>query len=57
MMEGGVGESLIVRNIWVQGLELYACKDSFFFLLKIFQNWDKEPHLPQSNAKPAARLP
>ena len=28
-----------------------------FFILKIFQNWDKEPHLPQSNAKPAARLP
>ena len=36
MMEGGVGESLIVRNIWVQGLELYACKDSVFF--KIVQN-------------------
>jgi len=24
MVEGGVGESLIVRNIWVQGLELYT---------------------------------
>ena len=30
MMEGGVGESFIVRNIWVQGLELYTCKDSVF---------------------------
>ena len=28
-----------------------------FFILNFFQNWDKEPHLPQSNAKPAARLP
>jgi len=24
IVEGGVGESLIVRNIWVQGLELYT---------------------------------
>ena len=37
MMEGGVGESLIVRNIWVQGLELYACKDSFLS----FENFSK----------------
>ena len=55
-MEGGVGESLIVRNIWVQGLELYTCKVSVF-ILKIALNWDKELHLPQSNVKPAARLP
>ena len=35
MMEGGVGESLIVRNIWVQGLELYTYKDSFVYFEKI----------------------
>ena len=34
MMEGGVGESLIVRNVWVQGLELYTCKDSVFYFEK-----------------------
>ena len=57
MMEGGVGESFIVRNIWVQGLELYTCKDSVFYFDFFFEKWDKEPHLPQSSVKPAARLP
>ena len=37
MVEGGVGESLIVRNIWVQGLELYTCKVSVFY----FENCSK----------------
>ena len=37
MMEGGVGESLIVRNIWVQGLELYTCRTPDFY----FENFSK----------------
>ena len=41
MVEGGVGESLIVRNIWVQGLELYTCKDSVFYFDFFFKTGTK----------------